>query len=84
MHPRRPLLKRVCLWTAAVVLLLAGYLAGMPFVITATILHAPALLPAAWAFYSPVTYAIANDLPGTNAYESYYRWCMESLGVDMG
>jgi hypothetical protein len=42
-HPRRPLLKRVAIWTAAIVLLLVWYVASFPFLIVACRKFCPAL-----------------------------------------
>jgi hypothetical protein len=80
---RRPLLKRVALWTAAVVLLLAGYLAGMPFAEHVVVNHVPSLEPAALAFYAPVIYAIKSEYPGTEPYLRYYKWCTRALRPGM-
>ena len=79
MQPRRPLLKRVAVWTAAVVLLLAGYVAGMPFAELAVLRFVPSLEPAALAFYAPVIYAIKREFPGKDAYLQYYAWCQRPV-----
>jgi hypothetical protein len=81
MHPRRPLLKRVTLWTAAVVLLLAGYVGGSPFVAFVVERHGP---PQSWrAFevvYAPLIYIVENpNAPGHAALAAYVEWSMETL-----
>ena len=75
MHPRRPLLKRVAIWTAAVVLLLAWYVASFPFLIVACRNFCPGARPALGAVYYPVVWYIERDLPGARTYHDYYNQC---------
>lgn len=82
MHPRRPLLKRVALWTAAVVLLLGGYVAGMPIAAYAVGKYADWAEPVGVIVYAPLIYALKNDLPGSEPYEAYCEWCIEWLSVN--
>ena len=81
MATRRPLLKRACLWTAAVVLLLAYYLAMLPVVTVGVHKFAPRLDPAVKTLYAPVEVAIRYRIPGSGLYWSYLRWCFGALGV---
>ena len=78
MPARRPLLKRVALWTGAIVLLLAGYLAGMPFA-AVTASKFPALQPVAIVVYAPLIFAARDGWPGSRAYQSYVDWCYRNL-----
>ena len=81
MPTRRPLLKRVALWTGAVVLLLAGYLAGMPFSAYVVGKHVPQLEPVGEVFYAPVIFAVKSDFPGSKLYMRYCVWCLNALGM---
>jgi hypothetical protein len=80
---RRPLLKRIALWTGAVVLLLAWYLAGAPFVAVASDRYLPAATPILAVVYSPLVYVTGRpDRPGSGFefYRQYLRWCYKTLG----
>jgi len=57
MHPRRSRLKRIAVWTAAVVLLVMACMAGMPYGAPIVAKHAPGLLVAADFVFSPVAFA---------------------------
>jgi hypothetical protein len=80
MHPRRPLLKRVALWTAAVVLLLASYVLGAPFVAFFGQRYTPKLEPVFIAVYAPLVYVSRNsDAPGHTEFNAYVQWCHNTL-----
>jgi hypothetical protein len=81
MHPRRPLLKRVAVWTAAFVLLLAGYVASSAFVVCITVKNYPASLPVLKVIYSPIEVYVREKLPGTKMLERYARWVQNALDV---
>lgn len=83
MFKPRSLLKRAALWTAAVVLGIVGYVAGMPFVRYVAYSYVPASAPFLEIVYAPVIFAIDRELPGTRAYISYCFWCLETIGADV-
>jgi hypothetical protein len=79
MRARRPVLKRIALWTAAVVLLLAGYVAGAPF---ANYFDRgnPIARPVLRVLYVPLVYVAANpDAPGHDLLTSYLGWSDQLL-----
>jgi hypothetical protein len=77
-RPRRPLLKRACPWTSAVVLSLAGYLAGAPFVILYTFIRFRPAHGVARAVYFPAEqFRDTASLPGSALYSSYFNTCSE-------
>jgi hypothetical protein len=80
MHARRPRLKRIAVWTAAVVLLLAGYIGGAPVVA----FFAQRYLPQSESFfqvvYAPLLYVAQNpEAPGHAEFTAYLMWAFESL-----
>ena len=81
MPTRRPLLKRVALWTGAVVLLLASYVLGAPFVDFAATRYAPPFVePVLKAVYAPIIFLDRNpEAPGHHAFQAYLTWCQEKL-----
>lgn len=83
MAAHRSLLKRAALWTAAVVLGIVGYVAGMPIVGYVAFAYAPASMPFLEIVYAPVIFALDRELPGTRAYLTYYFWCLETIGADV-
>jgi hypothetical protein len=85
MHPRRPLLKRVAVWTAAVVLLLALYVLGGPFVILLCERHGPAIVPVLEIIYAPLMYVDRDSqAPGHFAFQAYAKWCDDTLDRAFG
>jgi len=79
MPTRRPILKRVALWTAAVVLVLAGYLASLPFVDFVDSRY-PVARPVLVVLYSPILLVIGReDAPGHDLYIAYLEWAREHL-----
>lgn len=76
---RRPLLKRACLWTAAMVLVIASYLAGAPVVAALTMRHQPSALPILVVVYAPIDSYLDARLPGSTLYERYAHWVLASL-----
>ena len=80
MPTRRPLLKRVALWSGAFVLLLVGYVAGAPFVAYFGERLFPPGKPVFMAVYAPLVY-IAKDAgaPGHAEFTAYLQWCHRSL-----
>jgi hypothetical protein len=76
---RRPLLKRIALWTAAVVLLLVAYLAGAPIAVMLSLRHFPRALPVLKIAYYPLDSYLIADLPGSTLYIEYARWVQRSL-----
>lgn len=83
MHPRRPLLKRVAVWTAAVVLLLAGYVGSAPFVVNLVLPRFPAAEPAIIAIYAPLLLYTKGhpNWPGNRAFVEYEAWCRRVIGL---
>jgi len=76
MHARRPLLKRVAVWTAAVVLLLVSYVLGAPFVARYCARYVPAAQPAFVVIYAPLVHvAHVPDAPGHESFIAYVEWC---------
>lgn len=81
MPKRRSTLKRVALWTAAVVVLLVGYVAGAPFVAVVTERYFPSSAPFFRVVYAPLGYVARDrDAPGHEAFKAYVTWCYESVG----
>ena len=81
---RRPLLKCVTVWTAAVVLLLATYMAGAPIVFVMAAMHCQPALPFLDAVYTPLRlYAEHPEIPGSQAYNEYGMWCVNQFQDDM-
>jgi len=79
---RRPLAKRAALWTAAVVLMLVGYIAGAPIVAAFAIKHHPSTVPWLVVVYGPVDYYCRHpELPGCEIYLSYVRWCFAHFEI---
>jgi hypothetical protein len=72
---RRPLLKRACLWTAAVVLLLAGYVQSAPLFGVLMMNWFPAAHPLYKTVYGPLIRYIHSDLPGARTTGYYCAWC---------
>ena len=77
-RPRRTLLKRACLWTGAVVLFLASYLASVPF---AAVVHNryPAATPIVMIVYAPVILILGVDSKPTDNWYTAYKWTEEKL-----
>lgn len=85
MPSRRPLLKRVTLGTAGVVLLLASYVLGAPVVAFFAQRHAPQLEPVFIVVYAPLVYVARNpDAPGHLAFKAYVDWCDKVLRNAIG
>jgi hypothetical protein len=83
-HTRRPLLKRVTLWTAAAVLLLTSYVLGAPFVILISGRHCPRALPFLDAAYAPLhVYVNTQQIPGSSSYNDYALWCQRQFQDDL-
>lgn len=84
MPSQRPLLKRAASWTAALLLLIAGYVLGAPFAILLIARHCPAALPIIDAAFAPL-HVYANDtaLPGSAVYVSYADWCQRQFQDDL-
>jgi hypothetical protein len=79
MHLRRPLLKRVAIWTAAAVLLPLSYLVRAPFVIVFLSTKFSSTLPVLVIAYEPAEMYLRSDLPGSALYERYAAWTVEAL-----
>ena len=78
----RPLRKHAVLWTAAVVLMFVGYVAGAPIVAAFVMKHHPSAVPWLFVVYGPVDYYCRNqELPGSATYASYVEWCYVQLGI---
>lgn len=85
MHPRRPHLKRITVWTAAVALSLVGYVAGAPFVTGLAARKFPAAIPALTVAYSPLIWVSRHDDAfGHESWVSYVQWCDDSLSALVG
>lgn len=83
MQTRRSLLKRVTLWTAGVVLLLASYVGGAPLVFWTVVSRFPEAAPVMRVVYAPVMYFCDHsDWPGSEAYQEYAVWCANLLGIE--
>jgi hypothetical protein len=77
---RRPLLKRVALWTAAAVLFLVWYVASAPFVEFAALRYARVAEPVLVVFYAPLIFVARNpDAPGHYEFLAYLDWCHRAL-----
>jgi len=82
---RRHVLKRIAVWTAAVVLLLVAYIAGAPIIGGLIALNFPAALPCVRAAYAPLGYyCMESDWPGSSYYRSYAEWCAEKVTILCG
>jgi hypothetical protein len=80
MPSRRPLRKRVALWTAAVVVFLAWYVLAAPFVEFAATKYAPRTTPVLIVFYAPLIFVARDpEAPGHDAFLAYLGWCQEWL-----
>jgi len=80
MHLRRPILKRIAMWTAAVVLLPVLYMSGAPIVGGWVALNFPAALPIVRTAYAPLSYyCMESDWPGSSYYRTYAEWCAEKV-----
>lgn len=76
MPARRTLLKRITLWTAAAVLVLASYILGAPLVWFGTWRYAPELIPVVNVLYAPFNFYCSHpELPGSRSVSDYYAWC---------
>jgi hypothetical protein len=81
---RRPLLKRIAVWTAAVVLLVVSYVGGAPIVILLAGRHYPHALPFLDAAYAPLhAYVNTPEVPGSEAYYDYALWCQRQFQDDL-
>jgi len=82
MRPRRPLLKRVVLWMAAIVLLLASYILGAPFAAFFAQKYLPVAVaqPVFMVVYAPLIY-VSHDpnAPGHLEFVAYLNWCRSKL-----
>ena len=77
MPTRRPLLKRVALWTGAVVLLLTWYPLGAPFAVYFFAYRFPAAMPAVTVLYFPLDYFLRHEeILGSQAYRYYVDACV--------
>lgn len=78
-HPHLDvILKRVALWTIAVVVLPAGYFAGAPFALFAVRRYAPELIPLLEVAYCPVWLLVEHGFPGEGAYAAYWEWAHDA------
>lgn len=76
----RTLLKRIALWTAAVMLAFAGYLASAPMVVVLVMPRFPAIIPVLYVAYGPLDYlCVHSEYPGSRSYGAYAEWCRERL-----
>src|SRR5262245_42821356 len=84
MSARHPLQKRIAVWTAVAVLLLAAYVLGAPFVILLAGRHCPRALPFLDATYAPLHVYVNNpEVPGSDAYNNYALWCQRQFEGEM-
>ncbi|MFO1096421.1 MAG: hypothetical protein U0992_24410 [Planctomycetaceae bacterium] len=80
MSSRHTILKRVAAWNAGVLLLLALYVASVPFVAFWSEAHAPRLRPFLRVLFAPVVvYVQHHNWPGSRAYMRYEAWCDKKL-----
>jgi len=80
MPTRRPILKRVAVWTAGVLLAFVLYLAGAPLVIFTVLPRFPAIVPVFKILYGPIDYYGRQDgWPGSHSYRNYVEWCRDRL-----
>jgi len=80
MHSRRSRLRRVVLWPAAAVLLLAAYALSPPFLSYWVTRYAPPAMPVLRALWSPLElYARHPAWPGSRAYVEYEMWANRRL-----
>src|SRR5262245_41742340 len=78
---RRPILKRVAVWTAVVVLAFAGSIASAPPVANLVQLRFPTAMPVVAGIYSPIVLfarAYPNG-PTMSAFKAYDRWWRNRL-----
>lgn len=76
MLPRRAIVKRCRLWTAAIALLDTAYLALEPFVVTAVDIRYRWMRPMTDVIYVPVgAYLSDHELPGSESFGHYVRRC---------
>lgn len=74
-----PVLKRIVLRAAAVLLLLAWYVASEPFSRTVAALYCPVVSPAVQMFYSPLRSYVRSELPGARHIVEYHRWWYSTI-----
>lgn len=81
MLTRRPILKRVAVWTAGVVLAFVLYLLGAPIVIFTVVPRFPSATPVLMVLYLPLDYYCdpSADRPGADLYRDYAEWCRDKL-----
>lgn len=77
---RRLVLKRIAAWTVGVMALLAGYIAGMPFVGYVALFEYPPATPVVQVLYAPLDAYLAHpEFPGSTRYQAYCTWCYDRL-----
>ena len=76
--PRRPFLRRVCLWTGTAVLLVAGYFSSY-FTVLWLAGHGSIsnTNPIGW-IYAPLFVYQCSDLPGSDELHSVAFWCLNN------
>lgn len=80
-HQLRPFFKRAALWMAAVVLILASYMAGAPMVLGWLSYRFPAAVPIMRIIYAPLVSYAKGSWPGAESYRQYARWCHNKMDL---
>lgn len=74
MPARRPILNRFVIWSLAIILLLASYVAGEPFVTTLAVQRCRPAIRVAHAVYGPLRAYRMHELPCAASLRSYSLW----------
>jgi hypothetical protein len=78
MLARRPILKRLVVWSLAAALLLTSYVAGEPFVTYLAVCRCQPAIPVVHAVYAPLIAYRIRGLPGTTSLRTYSLWGAKS------